>query len=214
MRSVSVSNLDLYRFWRGSEDLDLDWLLRRLRGEEPQTEPMKAGEALHAALERSDVGETEILQGNGYLFRFLTDCAVEIPIARELSISKTYGELRVRGRVDGMSGNQIVDYKTTQSFDADRLLEGYQWRFYLAMTGCDSFLWKVFVLSEEAPNEFNIVTVHELRQHRYDGLDADCERLAAQFCEFSKRLDEAGLAWTRAQPEPTPAASAATEVAQ
>ena len=44
--------------WRGNEDLDLDWLLRRLRGEEPQTEAMKAGEAFHKVIETPNFDRT------------------------------------------------------------------------------------------------------------------------------------------------------------
>lgn len=196
--SVSVSNLDLFRVWRHSEDLDLEWLLRRLRGEEPQTEQMKAGEAFHSMLETAETGETASATAGDYKFNFLCDCTIAIPLSREVRVEKQYGDLLVRGRVDGFSGLSVTDYKTTGQFDADRLLEGFQWRFYLSMTGCDSFLWKVFVLSQRFFNEYDIVATHELKQHRYEGLESDCERLTGDFLAFVRQLESSNIPWTRA----------------
>lgn len=206
MPSISVSNLELYRMWRGSEDLDLEWLLRRLRGEEPQTEAMKAGEALHKALEESPAGETSVLNSGTYRFYIQCDCSIELPQARELKIEKEYGGLTVRGRVDDLTGKRITDYKSTASFDADRLLEGYQWRYYLDMLNADSFVWKVFVMQPfgdftengDLIHSYEITQAHELSQHRYDALEEDCAKLAADFLAFAHQLDSAGTDWTRA----------------
>lgn len=197
MPSVSVSNLELYRMWRES-DLDLEWLLRRLRGEEPQTEAMAAGEALHKALEESGESDAMSLASGDYKFYFLCNAEVELPQAAEVSIEKQYGDLLVRGRVDCWSGLTITDYKSTQSFDADRLLEGFQWRYYLDMTGCDVFKWKVFVLAERFYKEYDVIQIHDLSQKRYDGISSDCSKLARDFLGFVQELESSNLAWTRA----------------
>ncbi len=204
MPSISVSNLELYRMWRESDGLDLEWLLRRLRGEEPQTEAMAAGQALHSALETSEVGEAMNLVSGDYKFYFLCDAEIEFLPAKELSIEKHYGELLVRGRVDGLNGRTITDYKSTQSFDADRLMQGFQWRFYLDMAECDRFDWKVFVLRERFYREYDIVQTHELSQYRYISLNQECSQLAADFLGFVKELESSNLSWTRtAVLEPT-----------
>lgn len=198
MPSISVSNLELFRTWRQSEDLDLEWLLRRLRGEEPQTEAMKAGEALHATLEHAQVDEYSNIEHDGWKFYFRCDCEMELPAIRELPIEKQYGDLLVRGRVDAMIGNGIVDYKSTQSFDADRLMEGYQWRLYLDMTGCECFTWKVFVIGEMGfPQQYEVIQVHELTQYRYPGISDDCSRLAREFYHFAQQLEASGMPWTK-----------------
>jgi hypothetical protein len=190
--------LELFRTWRESEDLDLEWLLKRLRGEEPQTEAMKAGEALHATLEHAAVDEYSNIEHNGWRFYFRCDCEVELPTICEIPIEKQYGDLLVRGRVDGMTGNKITDYKSTQSFDVDRLLEGYQWRFYLDMTGCEAFIWKVFVIGEMGlPQQYEVIQVHELRQYRYPGMEDDCARLAKDFYEFVRQIEASNIAWTK-----------------
>lgn len=184
---VSVSNLDLYRTWRADEDLDLPWLLRRLRGEEPQTEAMKAGEAFHKILESPDFDEqTEVTYG-GYWFSILCDIELVLPKFRELSIEKTYGDLLVRGRVDGLTARTVTDYKTTAQFDADRLMAGYQWRYYLDMLDCDTFKWQVFVLNQYGePGHYDVTQTHPLTQKRYPGLRNDCLRLAEDYAEFAK----------------------------
>lgn len=197
MPSISVSSLELYRTWRQSEGLDLEWLLRRLRGEEPQTEPMKAGEALHKVFETADLGELMNAEANGYKFYFLCECAIELPTVRELSFEKQYGELTVRGRVDALSAKTVTDYKSTGQFDADRLLEGFQWRYYLSMTGCDTFIWKVFVISERYFQEYEVTQVHELKQHRYPALEDECHQLAADFLQFVRELEVSNISWTR-----------------
>lgn len=200
MPNVSVTNLDLYRFWRDSEDLELDWLLRRLRGEEPQTEAMLAGEALHDALEKAEEGDTAILTSGDFTFHFLCPVTLGLPTARELSFEKQYGDLLVKGRVDALEGRTVFDYKSTEQFDADRLLESYQWRFYLDMADCDTFKWKVFVMDEKKmPREYEIYQAHELSQHRYEGLAADCERLANDFHRFTEYLALAGKQWQRVE---------------
>jgi hypothetical protein len=189
MLSASVSNVDLYRMWRGNEDLDTDWLLRRLRGEDEQTEQMKAGEAFHKILEAPNFTEqTEVTQG-GFWFSILCEIQLALPPVRELPIEKRYGDLLIRGRVDGLSGKTVTDYKTTAQFDADRLMEGYQWRFYLDMLDCDTFTWKVFVLSQYGkPGHYDVTQAHELTQKRYPGLHGDCERLAADYLQFTRSV--------------------------
>jgi hypothetical protein len=193
MLSASVSNIDLFHMWRGNEDLDVGWLLNRLSGAEPETEQMKAGKAFHKILEAPDFEEqTELtinFEGQSYWFSIQCDIILALPAIRELSVEYCYGDLLVRGRVDGLDGNRVIDYKTTAQFDADRLMEGYQWRFYLDMLGANSFTWKVFVLSQYGqPGHYDVIQTHDLTQYRYPGLHEDCVRLAATYCEFTKSI--------------------------
>lgn len=197
MPSISVSSLEMYRSWRASEELDLEWLLRRLRGEEPQTEAMAAGQALHSAIENAPEMETMNLASGDYKFYFQCDDEIQLVPARELAIEKDYGGITVRGRVDALHGRTITDYKSTQNFDADRLLEGYQWRYYLDMCECDTFIWKVFVLKERFYREFAITQVHELKQYRYENLHKECNALAQDFLGFVQELEKSNVSWTR-----------------
>ena len=185
MLNVSVSNLDLYRFWRDESDLELEWLLMKLRGEEEPTENMKAGKAFHKILEQPDFDEQTELTMDGYWFSILCDISLELPPVRELSIDKQYDGLLVRGRIDGMRGLHVTDYKTTEQFDADRLMTGYQWRYYLDMLDCDVFTWKVFVLRQYGkPGHYDVTQEHTLVQKRYPNLRDDCLRLANDYRTF------------------------------
>lgn len=187
MLRASVSNLDLFRVWREDEELDLDWILQRILASE-QTEAMRVGEAFHKAVELADVGDTNYLEAMGYRFEFLKDCEVQIAPARELWISKQYGELLVRGRVDATTGPTVIDFKSTTQFDPDRLMNGYQWRFYLDMTGAENFRWDVFVLREtDDPKVYSVSDFHRLEQKRYPELAKDCADLVDDYIQFAKR---------------------------
>lgn len=182
MLSASVSNIECFRAWKQDEDLDFNWLMRKIRGEEPQSELMKAGNAFHSAIELMCEGECNTLAFGEYRFDFNCHGEISSPSIREASVEKQYGDLLVRGRVDAWIGKEITDYKTTGQFDPDRLMEGYQWRFYLDMTESDSFCWKVFVMRDFGPERcYEIRDVHTLRQKRYPGLHEDCVRLAAEY---------------------------------
>lgn len=197
MPSVSVSNLELFRTWREDDDLGLDWLLRRLRGEEPQSEAMMAGEALHKALESAKEGEEPCLVSGDFRFYFKADVELSPSPIRELSLEKQYGDLTVRGRVDDLRGRTITDYKSTASFDADRLLEGFQWRYYLDMADCDTFIWKVFVMTPLLYQEYSVIQYHELKQHRYEKLHEECAQLADDFLGFVRELEYSNIPWMR-----------------
>lgn len=121
-----------------------------------------------------------------YRFDFNCDCEISALDIKELPAEKMYGDLLVRGRIDGIQGREITDYKTTSQFDPDRLFEGYQWRFYLDMLDCDRFRWEVFVLDERGEGRYEVRQAHRLVQFRYPNLHEDCERLAKEYSDFAK----------------------------
>lgn len=191
MLSASVSNIELFRVWEQDEELDLGWLLTRILGKEPPSDSMKAGTAFHSALEQSREGEMGALAFGDYRFDFNCDCAIYLPPIKELPISGIYGDLEVRGRVDGVNGKEVIDYKTTEQFDADRFMESYQWRFYLDMLDCDRFRWEVFVISEFGPQYcYSVRQVHSLVQKRYPKLHEDCEKLAKRYSKFISEVQQ------------------------
>lgn len=193
--SDSVTNVCLYRTYREEEGLDLSWIQKRIL-EPERTEAMLAGEALHKALEGSGETETNFLEANGYRFEFVADCDIAIPQFAEAPVSREYGDLTVRGRVDSLIGKVVSDYKSTESFDGERFMDSYQWRFYLDMTGADVFRYLVFQMYEAEPKVYVISQFHQLKQARYPGLHRDCRALACDYLEFMKRyivpLREAG----------------------
>lgn len=184
-----VSDLDAYRQFMADDEYDLDQLISRLMGRDEPSEAMRAGTALHLALERATDGKFDVLYAPGYAF--VIDCEIEIslPEIREIRCSRQYGPLIVSGQVDAIDGLMVIDHKTTASMDAERFLAGYQWRFYLDIHSANVFRWNVFEIRKTSyTDEEQIYTVsgfHQLEQHRYDGLHEDCERLAAEFYDFA-----------------------------
>lgn len=197
MIRVSVSKLDLYASWKQREDQDLSDLVRMLTDDKP-TEAMLRGRAFARAVERAEVGESAYLVQDGYTFAFTGDFTIEHWPRREESREKDYGGIVVTSRCDRVLGKLIVDDKTTESFDAERYMQKWQWRFYLDIFGADSFLWNVWEVREianDAPVDhpgygtraINVWNLHRLHQHRYPAMEADCMELAHEYRDFAAR---------------------------
>lgn len=187
-----VSNLEAFRYWRESEDAELEPLLAQLRGDMEPSPPMLAGTALHKALEVAEPGEIDVLTAPGYKFLIECDVTLALPTIRELRGWKWYGPLHVTGQVDALEGKRVEDHKTTARFDADRYLAGYQWRLYLDIFEADVFRWNVFELrriDDDPESECAVYSVyghHTLEQYRYPGLHQDCAALAADYYAFAQ----------------------------
>lgn len=186
MNVVRVSALEAFRRWRNDEDSSVDDLFHV-----PETEAMRVGTALHKALELSSAGTFDRVCSDGYTFRF--DCDIGIPVMqfREFRSSKRYGDLTVSGQCDGIVGRTVYDYKTTGIFNAERYLDGYQWRYYLDIFGLDVFRWLVFVIQPDRYQDRTYVVrdFHCLEAGRYSALHEDCAALARDFQEFLFRAN-------------------------
>jgi hypothetical protein len=182
---VNVTDLDTYRHFQEEEGLDMGWLLTRLLVRE-QTEQMKAGSAFHKALETAMEGDYTVVSADDYVFYFNQEMEIALPALREMSVSKDYRGLLVKGRVDGMNGKVLTELKTTETFDPDRYLEGLQWKFYLDMTDADRFDWHVFQMKEVGPKEYDVFSYHPMTQYRYRGLRDECERWARDYKQFAE----------------------------
>ena len=187
--TASVSVIDMFRRWEHEADEEWSEFVDRLSA--PQTPQMACGAAFHKALENT-TGEGEIptLESGGFLFEF-SQFDGELPLGNlwEISTSKMYGPLLVRGRADEVSGNTVTDYKLTfGSFDAERYLDSYQWRFYLDMMGLDGFTYQVFEGYENFESgAIDVKKLHSLKLYRYPQLGDDCQKLAKRFHDVALR---------------------------
>jgi hypothetical protein len=186
-RQTRVSHVDLYRIWKAGEDLDVGWLLNKLTTDEPSPK-MLAGTAFHQALELSDGTDAYTLHALGYTFHILCDIDLALPPVREVQLSRQYGDLIVNGRLDGLSGNTVIDYKTTEQFDADRYMESLQWRFYLDLSGADRFNYQIFQMSECGELTYEVYAYHALTQYRYADLHKDCAKAAEEYYRFAEQF--------------------------
>lgn len=185
-----VSHVEAFRQWEQDDDADIESLLRRIRGDEPPSEKMLAGTALHKALELAqDDGEVSELQADGYTFLFAGDFKIALTHVRELRAHKTYmadgRPIVISGQVDQIEGKRIDDHKTTGRFDPERYLDGCQWRLYLDIFNADRFRWNVLEMEEtDEPGVWRVFNQHTLEQYRYPELPADCAGLVTRFARF------------------------------
>lgn len=183
-----VSHLELYRIWSGMDNVGVDWILNRLASDEP-TEKMQKGTAFHKALEMAEPGnDCYTLCALGYTFHILCDVDLTLPPLREIKLRKQYGDLTVSGTLDGLCGNTVTDYKTTEQFDGERYMESLQWRFYLDLSGADRFDYQVFQMKEKKEKEYEVYGHHKLTQYRYADLHSDCLKAAQEYSRFAEQF--------------------------
>lgn len=199
-----VSNVARFREWEKSEDAETAELIADICGLSEPSQAMRAGTAFHSILERASCGE-EIAEAkcDGFTFIITDDISVAVGQIRELRASKTYivdgKPIVISGQLDAIVGKRIEDHKTTARFDADRYLDGWQWRLYLDIFGADVFRWNVFEIDAvDAPPEGGIVyevrALHMLHQYRYPEMGADCQALVERFASFVRQHIEAPVA--------------------
>lgn len=187
LREASVSNIGLFRTWKEEEGLDVGWMLNKLQARE-QTEPMKAGEAFHKAIELAGDSDHYTLMAMDYRFDILCEVDLQLPALREVPMTRQYGHLLVKGRVDALEGRLVSEIKTTEQFDADRYMGSYQWRFYLDIAGADRFDFHVFQMSQRKEKEYEVYGYHRLTQYRYKDLYRDCLHLSCEYYDFLERF--------------------------
>jgi hypothetical protein len=193
-----VSHVEAFRRYEQDEEVETERLLAVLRGAGEESERMRVGTAFHKALEVAVDGVAPELSANGYTFRFVPDAdmAIELPVLREIRAARTYevdgGPITISGCADGVTGRRVGDYKSTERFDAERYMAGYQWRLYLDIFALDVFRWDIFELAEtDDPKVWLVKSLHRLEQYRYPRLHDDCRALVTRFAAFVRG---AGLA--------------------
>lgn len=187
MIRLSVTDLDSYLYWRDSEDMDLAELLMRLKGEEPPGQNMLASRAFHKLLETSAEREMFTAAAGDFNFVFAIDQDIAIPQLRELKGEKFFetpsGPVTLVGKVDGMHGVTINDYKLTERFEAERYTDSYQWRAYLTMFGAQRFVYDAFQCRYD-PERVYIYDYHRLVFFAYPGMAEDVQREVCGLAEI------------------------------
>jgi hypothetical protein len=192
---ISVSDLESFRRYRTDEDFPLHVLLRQLRREEPPSDKMIAGTALHHLLETAaDDTTLDRVEIDSHVFRFTCEGELRLSPIREMRGTRTYhvdGEaVTLSGRVDEIDGTHIVDHKLTSNFDATRYLDSYQWRAYLSIFRASKFTYNIFVGARNNKNpeeiEWEIKEFHPLTFYRYPELDADLVSEIGRYLEFAR----------------------------
>lgn len=107
----------------------------------------------------------------------------------ELWISGPLGDTHVHAKADLVNGLEIRDFKATGlPFKADDYEASYQWRLYLALTGCERFVYRVFEVSDETPHR--VVESHTFPLYPYPALFDDCLALIGDFRLWARGVPE------------------------
>lgn len=194
MIRLSVTDLDNYRYWRDSEDQELDQLLMRLRGQEPPGPNMLASRAFHRMLERTDANDPDLdcVTVDGWTFTFALDGEIALPMLRELKGEQLFdtpsGPVTLVGKVDGLHGRTVNDWKLTERFDAERYADSFQWRSYLLMFKANRFVYDAFQCRYADDQRVYIYEHHRVVFNAYPAMADDVHRevcaLAAIVAEY------------------------------
>lgn len=190
MIRLSVTDLDSYLYWRGSEDMEFEELLKRLRGQSEQTDAMLAGRAFHTLLETAEYGENlSTPTVDGWKFVFAIEQEIALPPVRELKaevvLDTPSGPVTLVGKVDSLDGTVVHDYKLTERFEAERYADSYQWRAYLTMFGATRFVYDVFQgRYSDNDQSVTIYDYHRFPLNAYPGMREDVQRAVSGLAEI------------------------------
>ena len=193
-----------WKFYESEEEAPTDAerhdaLVRRLTSEHKSTPAQERGTAIHRLLEdlvalsnTREVQEIRVLKNDEMELRFECNAELWLPgnLKSEVEYTKEYRDLTVVGHVDGIGGYNdwfVVDWKTSRyAMKAEQFIGSQQWRFYLDLTGADSFKYVCLQVYEPRRNEtaHRVVNFDTLLVHRYDGLHTECFELAVDFVQF------------------------------
>jgi len=111
----------------------------------------------------------------------------------EAKATKQYDDCTVVACADQLVGAHLLEHKTTLStFDAEKYLDSYQWRFMADIFQPRKITYHVFCLYESAGNGvIELRSIETLPLYPYPELHADCCALVRQFRDYviSRGLD-------------------------
>lgn len=210
MTQYRATQLETYRRYRDGEYTTYDELIATLKGQTEPNDAMKFGTAVHTALETYVAGyapqtrDASKLMWNvdGYILapqsiKQATEgidqqSSTEVKVSREI-FADDGTVLTLTGTCDVVYGTHVLDYKTTKSSITDSKVqayqESYQWRCYLAMTGCENFTFRIMQWQDDG-DFWYISNILDVRCDRYIGMIDDVERLVRELYLFTKDCKE------------------------
>jgi len=181
---VSVTSIEQYMIYQRTDYMTLEELVQRLTTYTPPNEPMKIGTAFHTILETM-TGELDVVEQDGYTFKFELDAELQVPEIKECKAEKDYGGIQVVGKVDTLEGIVVEDHKTTKQYKAESYAESYQWRFYLDMFNASLFRYNVFERREDKQTGMQIIkSLNILPLYAYPKMHDDVCRAVQEYAEF------------------------------
>lgn len=177
---ASVTDLENFRKYLSNE-IEFEELLLRLNRKQSPTDKMMVGRALHSILENPEeyyVKPIYIFDGIIFEANLIKELLKDKVNAREVKANKLYSKTLVSGVADGLSGLFVIEYKISfNSFDIERYMNSYQWRFYIDMFEAIGAEYVIIVLD----NAMQAKDIIRFKLYRYDGLQNDLINLIKDF---------------------------------
>lgn len=94
-----------------------------------------------------------------------------------------FGSHDVVSKADQLCGADLIETKTTETFDFDKYAESCQWRFMVDAFQPARVTYHVFVLAEpeRGPSRIELKSVETFHLYPYAALREDCARLVREF---------------------------------
>lgn len=185
---LAVTSLDQMIWFERLEDMTTQDLIDRFLHRSEPSFKMLAGIAWHKVLETQRLVGAITMDGIDFSVDF--DGEVEMPQIKELRGQKDYQIddilVTLAGRCDGISGNRIIDHKTSFNPSIETHMESYQWRAYLDIFNAQSFTYYVYHAKQDRLGVIRIVDVNSYTFYRYPGMEKDIERGIRDVLEFMK----------------------------
>lgn len=183
---TSVSALESFRRFQ-AELLGEDELIERLTTpyqEVSDNVRIQKGIDLHKYIE---TGQPDLMRLEWDIPSIAKELVQEdIEGEREIWISGDLGDTHIYAKADLVNGLEMRDFKATgTAFDADSYEASYQWRIYLALTGCEKFTYRVFEVSDSLP--YKVFRSHAFPLYTYPALVDDCLSLIGDFRLWSRQ---------------------------
>lgn len=189
---ISTTVLESYRLFMAGEWMAEDELIATIKGEFTPTPAVRLGLAYGKVLEDPD----RYLVPGGYVcegYQFgLKD--VEPALTRidrrgvfEAKATKAYGANEVVAKADHLLGAHLSEFKTTCStFNVEKYLDSYQWRFMFDIFEALSGTYHVFLLDDHENGVAELKGVESFNVYPYPQLHADCCDLVREFAHYVK----------------------------
>lgn len=155
MYRLSPTLLDTYRLYRDEDWKPYEELVSAIKRTVAETPQMQLGKAFHRVMEHHPNCQEEggLICVDGYCFAKSIQPEEDKSINTEIKalpvMQTNKGDCTISMVADGIVGNTIIEYKTTQdSIDAIRYQDYYQWRCYLWGFSAETVIYDIMQLTE------------------------------------------------------------------
>ena len=205
MIRVYPSSLDGFQYYLDSNLSTKAFIMRECRLDKKNIWA-NAGTAMHKFIEYGGVyAFAEAGDGRKFQVGFTrNDVDIEIPRAQisEFMMAEKItacGEPAIiSGRVDGMIGNRLLEYKCVKRMNLERFIDSWQWRCYLAMddrfSRVDYHVFKVRIFGVTDMSPKLVVDEHRrITMQRYRKMKDELHDFITEYVEHLLLLESLGF---------------------